>query len=129
MPLLGQDLYYVRCRNTGQKDCVPPELTVSIVQRARGADGGASPRKHRGDTGQCYNQLFECTLALIFPERGLDGGQQGAVQEVSGWSPQACVAAFPVPHWRGPVSQGPSWPAAPTMCANIPPMMGNMLSY
>lgn len=80
MSLLGQDLYYVRCCNTGQKGRVLSELTVSIVQRARGAGRGASPRKGRGDTGQWGNQLFECSLALIFPKRGLDGGQRGTMQ-------------------------------------------------
>lgn len=49
---MGQDLYYVRRCNTGQKGRVPSELTVSIVQRAWGAGGGASPRKGRGDMGQ-----------------------------------------------------------------------------
>lgn len=104
------------------------ELTVSIVQRARGAGRGASPRKGRGDTGQWDNQLSECSLTQIVPKRGLNGGQQGTMQEVLGCSPQACVVAFPAPHGRGPLSQGASWPAAPMVRANIPPM-GNMLSY
>ena len=40
MPLLGQDLYYVRCSNTGEEGCVPSELAVSVVRWARGADKG-----------------------------------------------------------------------------------------
>lgn len=126
MLLLGQDLYYVRCHNTGQKDYVPLELTD--VQ-SKGQEAQTEGLVHGNTEMTLFTVITSCQSApWLFIFRGLDGVQQGTMKEVFECSSQAHVATFPAPHGRGPLSQGASCPASPTVCANIP-STGNMLSY